>query len=98
LYASPNIVRMVKSKMRWVEHVARMGEIRNAYNILVGKTEEKRQLGRTRLRWEDNIVEDLREIGWEDVDRMHLTQDRDQWWSVKNTVMKLWVDFSRGIS
>jgi hypothetical protein len=54
LYSSPN--RMVKSRMmRWVGHVARMGEKRNAYRILVGKPEGKRPLGRPRCRWVDNI-------------------------------------------
>jgi hypothetical protein len=50
----------------------------NAYNILVGKPEEKRPLGRCRHRWEDNIRMDLREIGWEVVDWIHLAQGRDQ--------------------
>jgi hypothetical protein len=55
---------MIKSrKMRCAGHVARMGEKRNAYRILVGKPEGKRPLGRPRRRWEDNIKLDLREIG-----------------------------------
>jgi hypothetical protein len=66
-----------------------MGDMRNAYNILVGKPEEKRPLGRRRRKWEDNIRMDLREIGWEGVDCMYLTQDRDKWWAVVNTVMNL---------
>jgi hypothetical protein len=49
-----------------------MGEIRNAYNIVVGKFEGKRRLGRVRCRWEDNIRMDLREVGWESVDCVHL--------------------------
>jgi hypothetical protein len=57
---------MIKSKrMRWAGHVARMGEKRNAYRILVGKPEGKRPLGRPRRMWVDNIKMDLREIGWE---------------------------------
>jgi hypothetical protein len=59
LYASPNIIR----RMRWAGHVARMGEPRNAYRILVGKPEGKRPPGRPRRRWVDNIKMDLREIG-----------------------------------
>jgi hypothetical protein len=73
LHASPNIFRMFKSKrMRWAGHVSRMGEMTNAYNILVGKREGKRPLGRHRHRWEDNIRIDLSAIGWECVYWMQL--------------------------
>jgi hypothetical protein len=68
-----------------------MGEIKNEYNILVGKPDGKRSLGIPRHRWEDNIRMDLREIGWEGVDRMHLAEDRDQWRALVNTVMNLQV-------
>jgi hypothetical protein len=63
LYPSPNIVRLIKSRMRWAEHVARMGEWRDVYRVLVGSPEDKRLLGRPRRRWEDNIKIHLREIG-----------------------------------
>jgi hypothetical protein len=79
------------SKMSWVGHVERMGEMRNSYKILVEKPEGKRPLGNPRRRWEGNIKMDLREIGWESADLIHLSQDGDQWWAVVNTVMKLWV-------
>jgi hypothetical protein len=60
---------MVKSvRMKWAGHVARMGEKKNAYRILVGKPEGKRPLGKPRRRWVDNIKMDLREIGWNDMD------------------------------
>jgi hypothetical protein len=65
----------------------RMGEIRNAYKILVGKSEGNRPVGGLGCRWEDNIRMDLKDIGWEVVDWMHLDQDRNQWWDVVNTVV-----------
>jgi hypothetical protein len=58
--------------------VAPMGDMRNAYKILVGKPEGKRPFRRSRDRWEDNIRVALKEIGWEVVDCIHLAEDRDQ--------------------
>jgi hypothetical protein len=66
-----------------------MGEARNAYNILIGKPEGKRALGRPRDRWENTIIMGLREIGWEGVGWIYLTQDRNHWRVLVNTVMNL---------
>jgi hypothetical protein len=90
LYCSQSIIRMIKSRrMRWVGHVTRMEKKRNAYRILVGKPERKRQLGRPRYRWEDNIKMDLREMGWGGMDWIDLVQDRVRWRALVNTVMNL---------
>jgi hypothetical protein len=68
-----------------------MGEVRCAYNILVGRPEGKRPLGRPRRRWEDNMKMDLREIGFGDVEWIYLAQDRDMWRAIVNTVLNLQV-------
>jgi hypothetical protein len=90
LYSSPNIVRVVKSRrMRWVGHVARMGEGSGVYRVLVGRPEGKKPLGRPRRRWEDNIKMDLREIGIDGANWIRLAQDRVQWRAFVRTVMNL---------
>jgi hypothetical protein len=66
-----------------------MGQKRNTYRILVEKPEGKRPLGRLRRTWVDNIKMDLRKIGWDGVDWIHLAQDRDQWRALVNTVMNI---------
>jgi hypothetical protein len=75
LYSSPSIITIIKSRMRWTGHVARMGEKRNAYRLLVGKP----PLGRPRRRWVDDIRMELGEVGWGDVYWIDLAQDRVKW-------------------
>jgi len=75
--------------MRKVGHVARMGEGRGVYRVLVGKPERKRQLGRSRGRWENNIKMDLKEAGCRGMDWIELAQDRDSWRPLVNAVMNL---------
>jgi hypothetical protein len=84
------LIRMIKSRsMRWAGQATRMGEKRNAYRILMGKPEGKRPLGRPRRRLVDNIKIHLREMGWEGMDSIDVTQVRGQWRALVNTVMNL---------
>jgi hypothetical protein len=84
VYSSPSIIRRIKSRrMRWEGRIARMWDTRNAYRVLVGKPEVKRR------KWVDNIKMDLRKMGWYGMDLIDLSQDRDQWKALVNTVMNL---------
>ena len=78
--------------------MARMGEGRGVYRVLVGKPEGKRSLGRRRRRWEDNIKMDLQEVGGGSEDWMELAQDRDRWRALVSTVINLGVPKMWGIS
>jgi hypothetical protein len=73
----------------YIRGVARMGEERGVYRVLVGKPEAKRPLGRPRRRWVDNIMMDLQEVGCGHVDWIGLAQDRDRWCTLVSAVMNL---------
>jgi len=75
--------------MRWAGHVARMGEEKGVYRLLVGKPEGKRPLGRPRRRWVDNIRMDLQEVGCGYMDWIGMSQDRDSWRTLVSVVMNL---------
>jgi len=75
--------------MRWAENVARMGEERRVYRVLVGKPEGKKPLRRPRRRWVDNIMMDLQEVGRGYMDWIGLAQDGDRWRTLVSAVMNL---------
>jgi hypothetical protein len=98
LHASPNIIRIIKSKrMRWEGYVANMGEMKNTYKILVRKPEEKRPLRRPSHRWE-NIRMGVRQTDWKGIDWIHLPQERDGWWALVNMVMNIQLPQRQGVS
>ena len=90
LYSIPNIIRVVKSRrMRWVGRVARMGESRGAYRVLVVKPEGKRPLDRPRRRWLDTVKIYLKKVRCGGMDWIELAEDRDRWRGIVNAVMNL---------
>ena len=93
LYCSPHIVRVIKSRIRFERHVARMGERERerkcVYRVLVGRPDGKRPLGRPRRRWEDNIKMDLQEVVCGGMEWIDPAQDRDRWRALVNAVMNL---------
>jgi len=86
MYSSPYIIRVIR--MRWAEHLARMGEIRGAYSVFVGKTEGKAPLRRSRRRWENNIKMDLHKVEW-DMDWSDLVRNRNGWRADLSAVMNI---------
>jgi hypothetical protein len=82
---------MKARRMRLAGYVARKGEKKNVYRLLVGKPDGRRPLGKPRRRWLDNIRMDLVEVGWGDVDWIGLVQDRNRWRTLVNSVLNLLV-------
>jgi hypothetical protein len=87
LYSSPDIRQVKSRRMKWAGHVARMGEEKKLYKVLVGNPEGKRRLERSRRWWKDGVRMDLRETGLGGVDWIRLAQDRDRWRIVVSAVM-----------
>jgi len=75
--------------MRWEGPVARMGDRRRADKVLVGRPNGNRTFGKHVLIWDDNSRMDLQDMGWESMDWIDLTQNRDRWWAPVNAVMSL---------
>jgi hypothetical protein len=91
LFASPNIIRRINTRMRLARHIERMCDRRDAQRVLVRRPEGKRPLTRLRHSWEDNIEMDLEEVGWGGMDWIYLAQDRDSWRAFVDAVINIWV-------
>jgi hypothetical protein len=90
LYSSPNIIRLIKSgRMRWAGLVARVGDRRGAYRVLVGRPEGNIPLARPKRRWENNIKMYLQEVGCKGMDWIDVAQDKDRWRALVNAVTNL---------
>jgi len=89
LYGSPNVKNCKSRRLRWAGHVARMGEKRRLYSILVERPDGRRSLGRSRRRCDDNIRRDFREGGVRDKNWLDVAQDGIQWRTFVTVAMNL---------
>jgi hypothetical protein len=97
LFLSPYFIPVIKSeRKRWAGYVVRVGDRRDAYRDLGGRSEGNIPCGIPRCRWKDNIKIDLQQVGWEGVDWIDLAQDRDRWRALVIAVMNLQVPTKRG--
>jgi hypothetical protein len=96
-YSSPNYIWAIKSRrMRLAGYAARMKERRDVYRDVVGKPDGKRQLGRPRRTWEDNINMNIRQLRWWGIYWIDMALDRDGWWALVNAIMNLRVPQNAG--
>ena len=91
LLHSPNTVRVIEPRLRWVGHLARMEEGRSAFKILRDKPTGKRRLGWHRHTWEESIRMDLKDIGINTRNWVDSTQDRDYWRALVSAALNLWI-------
>ena len=96
IFSTTFVWNISHSRKNWAGHVARMGEERGVYSVLVGKPEGKRPMGRPRRRWVDNITTYLQEVGCGYMDWIGLAQDRDRWRTLVSAVMNLGVPWNAG--
>ena len=94
LYSAPDVMRVTKSRIWWMKHMARIRDTRDAYRVLTGKPEGSRPFERPRHRWKDNIKMEFQVVGWRGMDHIDLVQDRDRWWALLNVVMNLQVPWN----